>query len=275
MVIIFDYLDYKKYLEDYYREKKDANPAFSYQALAQKAGFRNKGFIYNLINGKRSISRQNCVKVSRALGHSRTEAEYFENLLAFNHAAGLQKKNYFFERMSQIKKRGAGFTKAQLIRQDQYEFYLHWYHSAVRSLIDIHEFSDDYQWLARMVAPAITVRQARQSVELLEKLGMIAKGRNGVYRLIDKSITTGREVVGIALQNLHLNFTDLAKKAITEMPRETRYITGLTLGISRKAYDRICEETRRFQQVIMIGSRKIRSSPLSRETTPSCLTRSS
>ncbi|MBN1306310.1 MAG: TIGR02147 family protein [Chitinispirillaceae bacterium] len=219
MVTIFDYSDYKKYLEDYYHERKSANPAFSYQLLAQKAGMRNKGFIYNLLKGKRSISRQNCVKVSRAIGHSRAEADYFENLVAFNHAEGLQEKKHFFERMNQIKKRGAGFTKAQLVRQDQYAFYSQWYHSAVRSLIDMYQFNGDYHLLARMVHPAITVRQARQSVELLEKLGMIVKGEDGVYRITDKSITTGKEVAGLALQNLHLTFTDLAKEAIAELPR--------------------------------------------------------
>jgi uncharacterized protein (TIGR02147 family) len=251
LVTIFDYSDYKKYLEDFYRERKAANPAFSYQLLARKAGLKNKGFIYNLLKGKRSISRQNCVKVSRALGHSKAEADYFENLIAFNHAKGLQEKNHFFERMNQIRNRGKGFTKAQLVRQDQYAFYSQWYHSAVWSLIDMYQFDGDFQRLSRMVHPAITVRQARQSVELLEKLGMIMKGKDGVYRITEKSITTGKEVAGLALQNLHLTFTGLAKKAIAELPREQRHITGLTLGISRNGYERICEETLRFQDAVM------------------------
>lgn len=251
MVIIFDYIDYKKYLEDLYRERKAANPAFSYQFLAQKAGLRNKGFIYNLLKGKRSISRENCVKVSRALGHSPAEADYFENLIAFNLAIELREKNHFFERLGQIKRRGTGFTAAQLVRRDQYEYYAQWYHGAVRSLIDLYKFCGDYRELARRVWPPITVRQAKLSVLLLENLGMIQKDDGGVYHLTDKSITTGREVAGLALQNLHCSYADLAKQAVEHLPREERFVSGLTLGVSRAAYGRICEETRRFQAEIM------------------------
>ena len=251
MVTVFNYSDYRKYLEDYYREKKSANPAFSYQQLAKKAGFNNKGFIYSLIKGKRSISRQNCIKISQALGHNKYEAEYFENLVAFNHAKGLQEKNHFFERMDQVKNRGKGYTQAQLVRRDQYELYSQWYHSAVRSLIDMYDFKDDYHWLARMVTPSITPKQAKQAVQLLEKLGIIERKRNGSYRITNKSITTGKEIVSLALQNLHLTFTDISKRAIRDMPRESRNITGLTLGISKNAYERICEETLRFQEKVM------------------------
>jgi len=30
---IFEYMDYREYLEDYYLEKKRANPAFSFQVF--------------------------------------------------------------------------------------------------------------------------------------------------------------------------------------------------------------------------------------------------
>jgi uncharacterized protein (TIGR02147 family) len=52
MVNAFDYTDYQKYLADYYNERKKQNHGFSYQSLAQKAGFGNAGFVYNIFNGK-------------------------------------------------------------------------------------------------------------------------------------------------------------------------------------------------------------------------------
>ncbi len=137
MVNIFDYTDFKKYLADYYEEKKSKNPNFSYQYLADKAGFKNRGFIYNIINGNKNVSKSNCFKISYALEHNKYEAEYFENLVAFYQAKNLKEINYFFDKINQIKNRGKGYTKTQLIRQDQYEFYSKWYHSAIRSIIDM------------------------------------------------------------------------------------------------------------------------------------------
>lgn len=251
MVNIFDYSDFRKYLKDYYSEKKDRTVTFSYQYLAKKAGFNNRGFAYNIMNGKKNLSPANCFKISQALGHNRDETEYFENLVAFNQAKGLREQKHFFEKLRQIKARGKGYSKAQLVYHDQYEFYSRWYHSAVRSLIGMYGFKNDFKWLAKMVTPAITVTQARQSVELLKKLGMIKRRKNGTYGITHKSITTGKDVVRLAVQNFHDECTDLAKNALRNMAKENRSITGLTLGISKASYDRIVEETLRFQENIM------------------------
>lgn len=251
MISVFDYTDYRKYLEDYYEAKKKDNPNYSYQVMAEKAGFNNRGFVFNIVKGNKNLSKSNCFRISQALGHNKYEADYLENLVAFNKARSLKERNYFFEKISQMKDRRTGYTEAQVIRQEQYDFYSKWYHSAVRSIIDMYGFKGDYQWLAKMLTPSITAKQARDSVKLLLKLGIICKQSNGAYTITDKSITTGQEIVGLAIANFHIACTDLAKKAIHDLPRDQRNATGLTLGISRKAYERICEETLEFQKKIM------------------------
>ena len=105
MISVFDYLDYRQYLEDYYEAKKQLNPNFSYQVIAQKAGFNNRGFVYNIVKGIKNLSKSNCFRISEALGHKKCEAEYFDNLVAFNKAQGHKEKNYFFEKISQLKDR--------------------------------------------------------------------------------------------------------------------------------------------------------------------------
>jgi uncharacterized protein (TIGR02147 family) len=242
MINIFDYTDYRKFLEDYYLERKNRFPAFSYQFLAQKAGFSNKGFVYNLVNGKRSLSKSNLFKMREALGLNRYEAEYFENLVSFNQVNGLKEKNFFFDRLSNLKNRGKAKSEMQVVRKDHYEFYSTWYHSAIRSIIDMYEFRDDYKWLARMVYPAIGVKQAKHSVALLLSLGMIEKRENGVYKVVEKNITTGKDVVGLAVQNFHKECATLSQNAIQNLPRAERNLTGLTMGISRPLYEKICEE---------------------------------
>jgi uncharacterized protein (TIGR02147 family) len=251
MITVFDYSDYRKYLEDYYNEKKAGNTTFSYQSLASKAGFNNRGFAYNIVNGKKNLSPANCYKISQALRHNKYEADYFETLVAFNQARDIKEKNRYFEKLCQIKTRGKGFSKTQIVNKNQYEFYSRWYHSAVRSLIGMYRFKNDYKWLARMVTPSITVKQAKKSVALLRELGMIVLRKNGSYVLADTSITTGKEVVGLAVQNFHGECTDLAKNAIHTISKDKRNITGLTLGISKASYGRICDEIARFQEEIM------------------------
>jgi uncharacterized protein (TIGR02147 family) len=84
-------------------------------------------------------------------------------------------------------------------------------------------------------------------VELLAKLGFIRKQKNGSYEIADKSIATPAEVMSLAVQNFHKEAVELALKALSDLPRDKRNITGVTLGISRNAYMTICEEIQAFR----------------------------
>jgi uncharacterized protein (TIGR02147 family) len=251
MVNVFEYTDFRKYLAELYAYRKKENPNFSYKYIANKAGFKNKGFAYNIINGNKVLSKSNILKISQALGHSEAEAEYFMNLVEFNQASVLDERNYFFDKLSQVRHQGVMTSTDQVLRRDQYEFFSKWHHLSVRSLIDMYPFKDDYKWLSRMVNPPITPKQARQSVSLLEKIGLIRKKTSGYFEICDKRISTGKEVAGLAVQNFHSDCTDLAKRAVQEMPSDQRNITGLTLGISLKGYERICEAIRNEQRKLM------------------------
>jgi uncharacterized protein (TIGR02147 family) len=248
---IFEYTDYRKYLAGWFEEKKKSLPSFSYASFAQKAGFSDRGFFHNVIHGKRDLTKESIVKVSQAIGHSKTEADYFENLVFFNKASELKERSYFFEKINSVKSTGRTAVKAMEIRKDQYDFYSKWYHSAIRSLIDMYPFKDDYQWLAKNVFPQITSRQAKKSVQLLERLGLIARQKDKTYKLASKSVTTGNEVVSLAVNNFHKESADLAKNALECLPVNKRNITGLTLGISEKSYFKICEEIQAFRAKII------------------------
>jgi uncharacterized protein (TIGR02147 family) len=252
MADIFEYTDYRKYLSDFYAERKREDPAFSYGNIARKAGLNNKGFVYNIINGKKSLSRSNAFRISEALKHTRYEAEYFDCLVSFNQAKGLGERNRCFDQLCRIRAKGrrASGGPVQLLKE-QFQFFSKWYHTIIRSLIDMYEFTDDYARLSKMVKPSILPSQARQSVALLAKLGLIGKDGNGVWNITSKNITTGPEVTSLAVENYHLEAADLAKRAIREIPSDKRNISGLILGISAKSYHRICEEIQEFQNRIM------------------------
>jgi uncharacterized protein (TIGR02147 family) len=249
---IYTYTDYRKLLADYYAEHKRDNAGFSYQSFASKAGFPNRGFLYNVITGIKSLSRSSAVKLSQAMKLNAAEADYFESLVSFNQAKNLRERNYFFEKLNAIKSSKPGSARVRDIRKEQHEFYSIWYLSAIRSLLDMHPFKDDYVWLAKNVYPPIRPKEAKKAVALLQKLGMIKKGRGGLYEVIDKTITAGSEVVQLGLLNFQVQTAELALKAIRELPKDKRNISGLTMGISRKTYDVICAEIASFQSKLQV-----------------------
>lgn len=247
---IFDYQNYREYLRDYYEEKKASDSTFSYQNFSRKAGFASKSFIFNVINGRKNLSRTSVVKICESLKLSKSRAAYFENLVYFNQASNFTERNFYFGKLNAVVPAANRGNVVRKLRMDQYEFYSKWYHTVIRSLIDLFPEVKDHSQFAGMVYPAITGKQVLKSVELLVRLGLVEK-KDGTYKVNDRILSTGREVESLAVTSFHLECMELAAKALKEVPADRRNVSGLTLGISAKAYDRICEIIHSCQKEIL------------------------
>lgn len=249
MVNIFDFIDFREYLQRYFDDKKGGNLHFSYQLLAQKAGFSNRGFLYNIINGKKCLSKVHCLKLSKALGHTKKEAEYFENIVFYGQAKDGEQQDYFLGQAVQCK--GKTVTQSHMMRKDQYEYFSKWYHSAIRALIDVYDFEEDYVKLSQKLSPPVTPVQAKKAVRLLERLNLITRKDDGSFCITDKSVKASNEISQSAKNRYYLEYNRLAKNTISNYSPENREITSLTLSISANTYNIICKEIRQLKEKII------------------------
>lgn len=248
---LFEFTDYRKFINVFYHAKKAESPAFSFQVFCDKAGFPNKGFVHNVIHGVKNLSRTSAMKFAEAMELTKTEADYFEHLVFFNQARTFKERDHYFEKLNSVRPMTTAASIAKLVRSDQFDFYSKWYHSAVRSIIDLFPVKDDYKWIAKNMQPRISRVLVRQAVDLMLKLGLIERQKNGVLKVKDKVITTGPEAQSLAVGRFHLEMMKSAALALKEIPADKRHITGLTLGISQKVYAKITEEILAFQDKIM------------------------
>ena len=246
MVLIFDYLDFRKFLQDYFTEQKTLHPCFSYSYFATKAGLRNKGFVYNIVNGSKKLSSSNIFKLCAAMDLGKKERAYFENLVSFNQAGTPVERDHFFKQMETIKEQIKHPSRIQMVRKDQYELYSRWYHSAIRALIGMHPDKKDFQWLGRQLHPAVKGRDVKKTVELLVRLGLLRRTAQNTHKLSNPTISTGHEVRSVALLDFYLQHLALASDALKTLPGTKRRFEGITLGISRKSYEHICTEFKSF-----------------------------
>lgn len=249
---IFEYLDYRAFLQDYYREKKEAMPAFSLRLFSDKIGFKAKDFISRVMNGEKNLSSESIPKVSRGLKLGKRETEFFEALVHFNQAETTDERNAAFEDMQKVLKVVRFAENQHLLAHYQYQVYSDWRHLVVRSLIGMFGFSGDYAALARQVHPAISPEDAKKSVELLEACALIQKDAQGNYTLTQNAITTGDRTSKLAMRGFHQNCLRLGAESIDRDPPAERNISSLTLGVSKDGYDRIVERINAFRKEIAL-----------------------
>lgn len=244
---VFLYMDYRDFLKEWYAEAKKKHPSFSLRSFAKRAGFRSHNTLKLVMQGKRNLSTGSARQFVKGLKLERREGEYFETLVAYNQATDPEERQKFYERLLQQQE----FSHVRTLLQDQYEYYSSWYHTAVRELVSHPDFKEDPLWISRHLSPNISPEEARQSLELLERLGLIAQAKGGRLHQTDKLLSTGPEVHSHTVAQYHRSVLDLAKSAIDRFPRDNRDISSLTLGISRAMLPVLKRRIQLFREEVM------------------------
>ncbi len=248
MTDIFNYSDYRNYLEDYYKEQKQKDKKFSHRYFAQKAGINSSGFFSDVIAGKRNLTPALILKFSKALKLKRNQEEYFEFLVNFNQSTSLEEKNHYYEKMLSFKN-----TNIKILEKEQHEFYSTWYFSAIRELLYFYKFKDNFKELARKLNPPIREDQAKKAIQVLEKCDLIRKDKNGYYYQTSAIISSGNDFKSMNVANFQLATIDLAKDAIrgTRKLHKDRSISTVTLTLSKKSYESASEKIAKLRKDLL------------------------
>jgi uncharacterized protein (TIGR02147 family) len=239
---IFDYLDFVKYLRDYYEARHAIDRWFSYRYIHSKTGI-DPGYLYKIFQGKKSLSQEKIPAITRMLGFSKKEKEYFTLLVMYGQAKSNESIRLYFEKMLQFRE-----VPVRTLLAGEYEYYTKWYHAAIRQILSIIRFSGDFEALSRMMVPAISSSEAKKSVTLLCKLGLVEKLSDGNYRTVDKFLSTGENWHSIAVRRFQQETIELANKALDTVPREQRDISTVTITLSKEGFSEARERIRRFRQ---------------------------
>jgi uncharacterized protein (TIGR02147 family) len=248
---LFEYTDYRAFLKDWYRHRQQSDGKLSYRRLAADIGFKSPGHFSLIVNNKANLSLKILDRFIRYLGLNKKESEFFQTLVLYNQAKGLEDKTRYFDRLLSFRQ-----NRFRSISAAQYEFYEKWYYSAVREVLAVHVFKGDFRALGKAIEPAITAEEARKAIETLKRLGMINRDAQGAWHRVDPVLSSGTETPTVAVQSLLVQSLDLAKHALDSIPREERILSTATVSVSQKTYEEIREEVRAFRKRILEAAQK-------------------
>ncbi len=240
---LFEYTDYRSYLRDYYAEQKKRNRSYSYRVFAARAKLGSPNYLKLVIDRARRITDKNLPQFIRGLKLTRPEAEYFKNLVLFQETTDVEaKKNYFGEI---LKIRNRGLKRLTQVDRSRQEILQHWYHWAIREMVLLKDFHNDPAWIAERLANKITVKQAQESMALLQSLRFI-KQENDRFMQSEPLLGTTDEIANLQIRNLHKQFIDLGTESILNDPMERREVNALTLAVPKSKVTEIKQVIKDF-----------------------------
>ena len=249
---VLEYTSYRQYIADYYADRK-AKSAFTWQEFTRAAGFSSPVHLKYASEGKLNLSDAAAQRVAQAMHLAGYELDYFCEMVRFDNAKTDAEKKDAFSKMLSI----ADAHKAKIIEGDSFRYFDSWKNPVLRELAPAMPGAKPLA-LARACRPEITAAEVAESLNFLVKADLLKKDKDGNYIQTEKGVTTGpMEVTPVAVRGMHRQMGEFALDAIEGVPQDERHFSGLTLGITRKAYEEIVQEIAEFRKrIITIATRE-------------------
>lgn len=242
---ILEYDDFRKYILDFYHEKKETQN-LSWRAFAEKARIKSPIFLKLVCDGKSGLAEDTAMRIAEAMDLTSYELDFFLLLTKFNQAKRDDIRNLVFADMMEIAK----VHKVNVLGAGLYDYFANWVNAVLRELAPAVKNSS-LEKIATACLPEISAESARESLQFLIKNGFLKK-RGNTYRQTSKSLSTGRiSIVAPSVRSFHRQMGELALNTLDKVPVTERNFSTLTLGITEKTYQKILKELACFRRKII------------------------
>jgi uncharacterized protein (TIGR02147 family) len=244
---IYQYLDYRIFLRDYFNEEKELNKNFSHQYFARKAGIGSTGFVLHVIKHERNLTKPVLLKIARAMGLNAKQTSYFEALVSFDQAKTPSDKDCYYTRIAEHRKT----ISIKTVDEQQYEFYSAWYNSVIRELITLRKSNNDPKYLAKLLLPPVSPAQVKKSLKVMESLGIIKKNHEGAYSQKEPFLSGGGPVRNLAIVNYQKEMINHSLEAWNRFQKNEISMNTLTLCMSEALVEKIRAEIQDFKKRLL------------------------
>jgi uncharacterized protein (TIGR02147 family) len=242
---VFRYLDYRAFLADLYRAKKQRG--FSYRAFSRAAGLGAPNYLKLVIDGKRNLTPPMAERFAEACGLSGDAAAYFQKLVEFNQATRLKERNEGFAGVT-------GFDRsrrAHKLELAHAAYHSTWYLPAIRELVASPRFSEEPEQLAQLLWPAIKASEARSALDTLLELGLIERAPDGRLQQTASVVSTGPETLGMHIANYHAEMMRRATRSMELVPAQQCDVSSLTVCVGPEGAARLKKRIQEFRRELI------------------------
>jgi uncharacterized protein (TIGR02147 family) len=245
------YTDFRKFLRDCYDLQKKRDPKFSHRYFGKKAGYVSSSAFADILKGRRNLSALGALRLARAFGLGKSDEEYLLHLVQFNQAGSLEVKNLHYARMLALAR-----IPLDVISPDKYEYFSKWYHAALRELLYFAPCDGDFKALGRRLDPPVPAAKVKQSIALLEKLGMIKKDAEGRFRQTSALLTADSLGESLHVENFQAETMRLAIESLSRHAPEARDMSTLTATLSAESLVKAKAAIKALRQCILALAEK-------------------
>lgn len=210
---IFEYADFRLYLDDWFVARKAAKPRYSHRMLSRKLGSSDPSLLVNIVKGRRKLAETSLDAFVEVLGLDAESAAYFRTLVRLGQATDDATRERAWGALAELRSR----LRKPEINVDRLKYFGDMIYPAIRSLVACDGFQPSPEWIASHLYPPISAARAGDGFELLERLSFLAREGDQV-RLTEEVVRTSSMVEQSGTWLYHAQTIDRSRALLEEVP---------------------------------------------------------
>jgi uncharacterized protein (TIGR02147 family) len=132
MPSVFEYDNYRQFLNDYYSARKKLDSSYSYARFAKDAGIASPNYLKLVMDGERSLSTDQIHRFARAISLYGLELDFFETLVHLNQSDSPESQYYYSKRLQDFRTQ----ISKSAVRLNANQIGVEWYFPALALYLD-------------------------------------------------------------------------------------------------------------------------------------------
>ncbi|MGE0527189.1 MAG: TIGR02147 family protein [Bdellovibrionales bacterium] len=242
---LFDYVDLRSYLREYYRWRKSQHSGWSFAVWARSLKLRSPSTLIMIVNGQRNPGPRLLRQMELHFNFDPQECAYFESLAGLQRVQGDVAKSMVAMRTVESLHPDKSF---RILDRLHFQSIAHWHYYAIRELVQLKDFRENPEWIARRLGSRIHPAEAAEALKVLIQLGLLERSPKGRLAQTTRHIQTTRDLADLGIKRFHTSCLEKAREALWELEPNARHISGCTFAIRKSHIKTAKTLIREFQR---------------------------
>lgn len=250
---VSDYLDYRKYLKDFFEYKKaltqrDYRP-YSYQMFSAAADIKSPNYLKMIIEGKRNLSEDMISKFAKAMGLLKDQGDEFALLVKFNQTEDSSERNLYLKKLSELRVQNK--LKTGEIDRKTWEKIPNWAAWVIYAMIDQEGAQFDVNSLKKLLKGKASDEEIKIALQSLVSSGQLEQdSATGELRKANRLAEAAEEIPVALVRKLQSQLMSLGLESLYEDLPTQREFGTLTLSLTQQEFEEVKFKLRQMRKAL-------------------------
>lgn len=236
---IFEYLSYRSYLGDFYKDKKNKKASYSFRSFSMKADLASASHLRMVITGERGLTDTTIGKFAKGLELKSSEAKYFKHLVCYEQAEDQKLKDSHLKKIIKLKK---FYVEKSISKKQEDTYYEDWYIPLVFEACKLRTGKKEAANLSQRLG--LSKKKVEHALDTLVKINFL-KQVGDEYVSQRSTVISQDEIVNLQIRQFNKKMIDLALDQFHLEPC-LRDLRSLTIPANSERFEEMRSSIRKF-----------------------------